>query len=166
MYILKGRRRHLLRCLILIGLLANVFAICLDHLLVISAVSSLIFLNIYFVSSMLILFITLRESSEKSSLMSPGLLGKSPGRHAIFFYLVYGSAALYSLVEKRFQSENILVVGLLFVALVVPFPDVLLFLRTKVDSGKAVYQKANRVGFGILLLFVIVAVGVGIVAGR
>jgi hypothetical protein len=166
MYILKGTRRHLLRWLILIGLLANVFAISLDHLLIISARAALILLNVYFVSSMLTLFIALRESNEKSSLMSLGLLGKSPSRHAIFFYLVYGSAALYSFVEERFQSENIPVFGFLFVALVVPFPDVLLFLRTKVDAGKAVYQKANRVGFGILLFFVIVTVGVAIVAGR
>lgn len=166
MYILKGRWRNELRWLVLAGLLAAVLIISLSYFDAISARIAYILFYIYFVSSLFSIFHYLRDSDEPSLLASPALLGDSPIQFTLFFYLVYGSIALYPLVEKRFQPEFIGHFGFFVIFLTMVFPDVLLFMRTKLYSGKAIYQKATRIVFWVLLLFVIVSVGAGIVAGR
>ena len=166
MYILRGKRRNELRWLLGMGLLAVVFVVLLAHFHAILARDAFILLDIFFVFSLLLLSYFLRNSDEKSLLASPGFLSNSPTQFTFFFYLGYGSIVLYPLVEKRFRPEFIGYFGFVVIFLAMVFPDALLFLRTKLDSGKAIYQKANRIGFWILLLFVIVSVGAGILAGR
>ncbi|AZO53962.1 hypothetical protein [Mesorhizobium sp.] len=166
MYILRGRRRDTLRWLLMGGGLAVVVVVLLEHLQSITARDSFVLLDAYFISSLLVIVVLLRKSEEKIFLASPLFLWKSATRFTLFVYLVYGSTALYPFVEKRFRSEFIGEVGFFILLLVMGFPDVLLFLRAKADSGKPNYQRANLFGFWIVLLFVIAAIGAGIVAGR
>jgi len=164
MYILKGKRRNALVWLVLAGIATVAFVILLNHLAEISARTAFIYINAYFVTSLFAIYLLLRGSDEESWLTSSGLLQYSYARHAIFFYLIYGSVGLYSLVGKRFQPEGLPRFAFAIIILVVVFPDVLLFLRTKLDSGNSIYQRANLFGFWILLLLVMISVGAGIVA--
>ena len=148
----------------MVGLLTVVFVVLLNHFRVILAKNVFILLNIYFISSLLVIFSSLRGSDEKN--LSPGFLANSPTLFTLFFYLVYGSIALYPLVEKRFQPEFIGHFGFVVIFLVMVFPDVLLFMRTKLVSGQAIYQKANLFGFWILLLLVVVSFGAGMMANQ
>lgn len=167
MYILKGRKRNELRWLLIAGLLTVVIVVLLNHFHAILARNAFIVLNIYFISSLLIIFYVLRESDEKSLLAATGrFLSDSSTRFTLFCYLVYGSIAFYPLAEEHFQSEFIGRFGFVVIFLVMGFPDVLLFLRTRLDSGKTVYQKANVFGFCILMLLVVISVGAGMMASK
>ncbi|MDX8497681.1 hypothetical protein RFM99_04555 [Mesorhizobium sp. VK4C] len=166
MYILKGRKRNSLRWLVLAGFVFFVLVIVMDYLHIISAKVAIVSLNIYYIFSIAVIYGAFRGSDEKISSGLPWLLQNSPSRHALFFYLSYGSVALYALVERDFRSENIPPVGFLVIFLVAVFPDVLLFLRTKLDFGKAIYQRANRIGLWVLLLFLLLCVGAAMVAGQ
>lgn len=166
MYIFRGRRRSELRWLLIAGMVMTIVVVLSDHFRSITAGEAFVLLDLYFVSSLLTIFVFLRNSGEKSLLASPAFLETSATRFTLFTFLVYGSVALYPLVEKRFRSEFIGEIGFFIILLVMGFPDVLLFLRTKTDTGKPIYQKASLFGFWILLLFVVASIGAGIIAGR
>ncbi|MER9423965.1 hypothetical protein NKI88_16120 [Mesorhizobium sp. M0317] len=165
MYVLKGKRRVALRWLLVVGLLTVALVAALNYVHAISARNSYALLSIYFTASILSVLYFLHESEEKSALSSLGLTS-SPTRFTLVFYLVYASIILYPFVEKRFQPEFIGHFSFLVIFLAAMSPDVLLFLRTKLGSGNAIYQRANSVGVLILVIFIVVSVGVGVVASQ